>query len=86
MPSWKWQKAGLAELPEEHEAAGQTEGLGQRLQLGAGQRPELLQNPGDGVAGDKAVGIGLDALLPQFCEFLQALVAESIGLCHGVSA
>ena len=79
-------EGGLAELPQEHEAAGQAEGLVQGLQLGAGQGPELLQDLGDGVGGDKAVGKGLDALFPQLGEFLQALVADSIGLCHGVSA
>ena len=39
-------EAGLAEFPEEHEAAGQAEGLVQGLQLGAGQGPELLRGPG----------------------------------------
>ena len=39
-------EGGLAELPEQHQAAGQTEGPVQPLQLGPGQGPELLPKPG----------------------------------------
>ena len=79
-------KGGLAELPQEHEAAGQAEGLVQGLQFVGGQGPELPQDLGDGVGGNKAVGIGLDALFPELCELLQALITNIVRLCHGVSA
>ena len=67
-------EGGLAELPEEHEAAGQTEGLVQGLKLVGGQGPELPEDLGDGVGRGKAVGKGLDALLPELRQLLQALV------------
>ncbi len=79
-------EGGLAEFPEEHEAAGQAEGLVQGLQFGGGQGPEFFEDLGNGVAGNEAVGKGLDALLPELRQLLQALVLDVIRLCHGVSA
>ena len=74
-------EAGLAELPEEHETAGQTEVLVrvQALQLLAAEGAELFDYLGDGVAGGELVGIGIDPLVSQLLEFLQTLLTDLVG-------
>ena len=80
MPSWIVAEAGLAELPEQHEAAGQAEVVWSRpSNCSPAEGAEFLDHLGDGVAGGELVGIGIDPLVPQLLEFLQTLLADLIG-------
>ena len=58
-------EAGLAELPEEHQAAGQAKVQVQPCQLLPAEGAVFLDHLGDAMAGSKAVGKGVDSLVPQ---------------------
>jgi hypothetical protein len=67
-------EGGLAELPEQHQASGQAEGLVQPLQFRSAHGVVLLANLGDLVAGVKAVKKGIDSQSTEFRQLFPALV------------
>ncbi len=54
MPSWKVAEGGLAELPQQHEAAGQAEVFGPRpSNCSPAESAELFDHLGEAVAGER---------------------------------
>ena len=73
-------EAGLAELPQEHEAAGQAEVVWPRPSNCSPLRaPKSSITWAMAVAGGELVVIGIDPLVPQLLEFLQTLLTDLVG-------
>ena len=81
MPSWMVGEGGLAELAQQHQAAGQAEVLvrPRPSSCSPAEGAEFFDHLGETVAGGEPVEIGIDPLFPQLLQFLQTLLADLVG-------